>query len=71
MLDGMFSRNELAEIEHLDSMYANLTRLALQVLEEIRSGSSTVSPLSLPPLNSSVIDDFKSMLVAEQGAAAE
>ena len=47
-LYDMFSKEELAEINHLGSTYVKLTSLALRVLEEIRGGSSTVGPLSLP-----------------------
>lgn len=49
-LEHIFSNRELVEIEHLESTYVKLASLALQVLEEIRSGSSTVGPHSLPPL---------------------
>ncbi|RVW54064.1 SPX domain-containing protein 1 [Vitis vinifera] len=38
---------ELAEIEHMESMYVKLTLSALRVLKEIRSGSSTVNTFSL------------------------
>ncbi|XP_024024577.1 SPX domain-containing protein 1 [Morus notabilis] len=54
-LDNMFSKEELAEIDHLESTYARLTQLALRVLEEIRSGSSTVGPHSLPPLETNPV----------------
>lgn len=54
-LDDMFSKEELAEIDHLESTYARLTQLALRVLEEIRSGSSTVGPHSLPPLETNPV----------------
>lgn len=41
---------ELAEIEYMESLYMKSTLSALRVLKEIRSGSSTVSVFSLPPL---------------------
>ena len=43
--------SEVIEIEHMESMYKKLTLAALRVFEEIRSGSSTVSKFSLPPLH--------------------
>jgi hypothetical protein len=42
--------SELPEIEYMESMYVKLTLSALRVLKDIRSGSSTVSVYSLPPL---------------------
>ncbi|KAF3962781.1 hypothetical protein CMV_012747 [Castanea mollissima] len=48
---------ELAEIEYMESLYMKSTITALRVLKEIRSGSSTVSPLSLPPLQISAIEE--------------
>lgn len=44
------SSKELAEIEFMESLYMKSTISALKVLKEIRSGSSTVSAFSLPPL---------------------
>ena len=41
---------ELDEIEYMESMYMKSTVAALRSLKEIRSGSSTVSAFSLPPL---------------------
>ncbi|XP_052160355.1 SPX domain-containing protein 1 isoform X1 [Oryza glaberrima] len=41
---------ELDEIEYMESMYMKGTVAALRSLKEIRSGSSTVSAFSLPPL---------------------
>ncbi|KAL6603854.1 hypothetical protein ACP70R_044215 [Stipagrostis hirtigluma subsp. patula] len=41
---------ELDEIEYMESMYMKSTIAALRSLKEIRSGSSTVSMFSLPPL---------------------
>ncbi|KAI3891020.1 hypothetical protein MKW98_007325 [Papaver atlanticum] len=42
--------NELAEIEYMESLYMKSTLSALRSLREIRSGSSTVSVFSLPPM---------------------
>lgn len=39
------------EIEIMESVYKKLTLSALRVIEKIRSGSSTVSMFSLPPLH--------------------
>ncbi|WVZ77438.1 hypothetical protein U9M48_025302 [Paspalum notatum var. saurae] len=41
---------ELEEIEDMESMYMKSTVAALRALREIRSGSSTVSAFSMPPL---------------------
>ncbi|XP_062098428.1 SPX domain-containing protein 2-like [Humulus lupulus] len=51
MLDNIFSRNELVEIEQLESTYVKLTLLALQVLKDIRGESSTVGPHSISQLH--------------------
>ncbi|ESR63680.1 SPX domain-containing protein 1 [Citrus sinensis] len=60
---------ELAEIEHMENMYVKLTLSALRVLKEIRSGSSTVSMFSLPPLQSTAVEyDWKKVPVLEQAA---
>lgn len=48
---------ELAEIEHMESMYLKLTLSALRALKEIRSGSSTVNAFSLPPMESSALEE--------------
>ncbi|KAK9683598.1 hypothetical protein RND81_10G152000 [Saponaria officinalis] len=48
---------ELAEIEHMESMYMKLTMSALRALKEIRSGSSTVNAFSLPPMESTPQDE--------------
>ncbi|EEF37938.1 SPX domain-containing protein 1 [Ricinus communis] len=48
---------ELAEIEHMESLYMKSTISALRVLKEIRSKSSTVSVFSLPPLQISGVED--------------
>lgn len=61
--------NELPEIEYMESMYMKLTLSALRVLKEIRSGSSTVSMFSLPPLQSNTLEeDWKKVPVLEQAA---
>lgn len=44
---------DLEEIEYMESLYMKSTVSALRVLKEIRSGSSTVSVFSLPPLQTS------------------
>ncbi|XP_034684654.1 SPX domain-containing protein 1-like [Vitis riparia] len=60
---------ELAEIEHMESMYVKLTLSALRVLKEIRSGSSTVSTFSLPPLQTNSMEEtWKKSTVLEQAA---
>lgn len=48
---------DLSEIEYMESLYMKSTVSALRVLKEIRSGSSTVSVFSLPPLQASGLDD--------------
>ncbi|KAK2984109.1 hypothetical protein RJ640_018134 [Escallonia rubra] len=63
------SAKELAEIEYVKSLYMKSTISALRVLKEIRSGSSTVSVFSLPPLQISGVDDTWSKIpVLEQAA---
>ncbi|KAH0448515.1 hypothetical protein IEQ34_022315 [Dendrobium chrysotoxum] len=52
-----FGVPELEEIEYIESLYMKSTIAALRVLNEIRSGSSTVSVFSLPPLPSSGVDE--------------
>ncbi|PON81430.1 SPX domain containing protein [Trema orientale] len=69
MLEDMFFKKELGEIQHLESTYVKLTSLALRVLNEIRAGSSTVNPLSLPPLQSNAAEELKSIPIVEQAAA--
>ncbi|KAG8652055.1 SPX domain-containing protein 1 [Manihot esculenta] len=60
---------ELAEIEHMKSLYMKSTISALRVLKEIRSGSSTVSVFSLPPLQLGALDDtWKKVPILEQEA---
>ncbi|KAK4349121.1 hypothetical protein RND71_031876 [Anisodus tanguticus] len=60
---------ELAEIKNMENMYLRLTCSALRVLQEIRSGSSTVSMFSLPPMNTNELDKvWKNTPVVEQVA---
>ncbi|KAG7984415.1 hypothetical protein I3843_04G160500 [Carya illinoinensis] len=48
---------EFADIVHMKSLYMKSTVSALRVLKEIRSGSSTVSVFSLPPLQTSGLEE--------------
>ncbi|OIW14394.1 hypothetical protein TanjilG_15748 [Lupinus angustifolius] len=48
---------ELAEIESMENMFIKLTQSALQTLEQIRGGSSTVSMYSLPPLHNKALEE--------------
>ncbi|KAL1819647.1 hypothetical protein DCAR_0415951 [Daucus carota subsp. sativus] len=48
---------DLADIEYMKSLYMKSTISALRALKEIRSGSSTVSAFSLPPLQISGRED--------------
>lgn len=48
---------ELEEIEYMESLYMKSTLSALRALKEIRSGSSTVNALSLPPMKNSRLED--------------
>ncbi|PHU22087.1 SPX domain-containing protein 1 [Capsicum chinense] len=60
---------EIAEIKNMENMYLRLTYSALRVLQEIRSGSSTVSMFSLPPMKTSKLDKvWKNAPVVEQEA---
>ncbi|XWS72926.1 hypothetical protein CRYUN_Cryun02cG0081500 [Craigia yunnanensis] len=60
---------ELAEIEYKESLNMKSTISALRVLKEIRSGSSTVSVFSLPPLQISGLEEtWKKVPVLEQEA---
>ncbi|KAF8393221.1 hypothetical protein HHK36_021462 [Tetracentron sinense] len=60
---------ELAEIEYMESLYMKSTISALRVLKEIRSGSSTVSVFSLPPLQISGLEEtWKNIPALEQAA---
>ncbi|KAL2545185.1 SPX domain-containing protein 2 [Forsythia ovata] len=49
---------ELSAIENMENMYMRLTMSALRTLREIRSGSSTVSTFSLPPMQGLDLDEF-------------
>ncbi|XP_022867836.1 SPX domain-containing protein 1-like [Olea europaea var. sylvestris] len=49
---------ELSAIENMENMYMRLTMSALRTLREIRSGSSTVSMFSLPPMQGHDLDEF-------------
>nr|QWT68763.1 SPX domain containing protein 1 [Astragalus sinicus] len=67
--DGLLVPKDLAEIEYMESLYMKSTVSALHVLQEIRSGSSTVSMFSLPPLKLSGLEDrWKKIPVLEQAA---
>ncbi|XP_061345244.1 SPX domain-containing protein 1-like isoform X1 [Gastrolobium bilobum] len=67
--DGLLMPKELAEIEYMESLYMKSTISALHVLQEIRSGSSTVSMFSLPPLQISGLEEtWKKIPVLEQAA---
>ncbi|KAG0500529.1 hypothetical protein HPP92_000601 [Vanilla planifolia] len=60
---------EMDEIEYMESLYMKSTIAALRVLKEIRSGSSTVSIFSLPPLQSNGVDEkWNGITVLEQAA---
>ncbi|KAH7657148.1 SPX domain-containing protein [Dioscorea alata] len=60
---------ELEEIERMESLYMKSTVAALRVLKEIRSGSSTVSVFSLPPIQSSGMEEqWNKIPVLEQAA---
>ena len=60
---------ELAEIKQMESVYGKQTETALRVLKDIRSGSSTVSAFSLPPLQVNVVEeDLKNIHVLQQEA---
>ncbi|KAI4376666.1 hypothetical protein MLD38_014404 [Melastoma candidum] len=69
--DGVVSiPKELAEIEHMKNLHMKSTLSALRVLKKIRSGSSTVSHFSLPPLQSGGVEESwkKKVPVREQEA---
>ncbi|CAD5187992.1 SPX domain-containing protein 1 [Musa acuminata AAA Group] len=60
---------ELEEIEYMKSLYMKSTIAALRALKEIRSGSSTVSFFSLPPLQNSGLEErWNNVPVLEQVA---
>ncbi|KAK4265176.1 hypothetical protein QN277_026262 [Acacia crassicarpa] len=67
--DGLLIPKELAEIVNRESLYMKSTISALHVLQEIRSGSSTVNIFSLPPLQISGLGEtWKKVIVLEQAA---
>ncbi|KAF7806384.1 SPX domain-containing protein 1-like [Senna tora] len=67
--NGLLIPKELSEIEYMESLYMKSTISALHVLQEIRSGSSTVSVFSLPPLQMSGVEEtWKKIPVLEQTA---
>lgn len=66
--DGLLIPKELAEIQYMGSLYMKSTISALHVLQEIRSGSSTVSMFSLPPLQISELEETWKVPVLEQTA---
>ncbi|KAE9604465.1 hypothetical protein Lal_00031915 [Lupinus albus] len=60
---------DLAEIQDMESLYMKGTISALHVLQEIRSGSSTVSMFSLPPLQiNGSGETWKKIPIMEQSA---
>ncbi|KAI3877334.1 hypothetical protein MKW92_011236 [Papaver armeniacum] len=60
---------ELAEIEYMQSLYMKSTMSALRVLKEIRSGSSTKSVFSLPPMQPCPLEEtWNKVPVLEQTA---
>ncbi|XP_057523394.1 SPX domain-containing protein 1-like [Amaranthus tricolor] len=68
--ESLLTDKDLPEIEHMENMYMKLTLSALRALKEIRSGSSTVNAFSLPPLDSSTLEDetWKKIPFIEQAA---
>ncbi|XP_010454318.1 PREDICTED: SPX domain-containing protein 1 [Camelina sativa] len=79
MLDRFFPVNEteseniiqaeLSEHKFMESLHMKSTIAALRVLKEIRSGSSTVSVFSLPPLQLNGLDEtWKKIPLMEQEA---
>lgn len=66
---GVKNPEEFAEIDNMGSMYLKLTKSALKVLQEIRSGSSTASMFSLPPMERNKMHKvWKNIPVVEQAA---
>ncbi|KAK8914250.1 SPX domain-containing protein 1 [Platanthera zijinensis] len=65
-----FGVPELEEIEYMESLYMKSSVAALRALKEIRSGSSTVSVFSLPPLQSpeGMEDRWNNAPVVQQAA---
>ncbi|GMI92797.1 SPX domain gene 1, ARABIDOPSIS THALIANA SPX DOMAIN GENE 1 [Hibiscus trionum] len=72
MLEHVFPKNEKpasTEAKNVESLYMKSTISALKALKEIRSGSSTVSVFSLPPLQINGLDEtWKMSPVLEQAA---
>ncbi|XP_028788173.1 SPX domain-containing protein 1-like [Neltuma alba] len=67
--NGLLIPKEMSEIEYMESLYMKSTISALHVLQEIRSGSSTVSVFSLPPLQMNGLEEkWKKIPVLEQTA---
>ncbi|XP_078432389.1 SPX domain-containing protein 1-like [Wolffia australiana] len=62
---------EMEEIKQMESLYMKRTMAALRVLREIRSGSSTVSIFSLPPLPTTAADDRWPTVPVLEGQAAK
>ncbi|CAN4101567.1 unnamed protein product [Withania somnifera] len=66
---GVKDPEEFSEIDSMGNMYLKLTKSALRVLQEIRSGSSTVSMFSLPPMERMEMHKvWKNIPVKEQAA---
>ncbi|KAH7839410.1 hypothetical protein Vadar_003792 [Vaccinium darrowii] len=60
---------ELTDIMYIESMYVKHTLTALEVLNKVRGGSSTVSMFSLPPMQSNESQaEWKKFTVIEQTA---
>lgn len=60
---------ELTDIMYIESMYMKHTLTALEVLNKVRGGSSTVSVFSLPPMQSNESEaEWKKVTVIEQEA---
>ncbi|MEX5543854.1 hypothetical protein, partial [Pseudomonas poae] len=60
---------ELSEHKFVEGLHMKSTIAALRVLKEIRSGSSTVSMFSLPPLQLNGLDEtWKKIPLLEQEA---
>ncbi|KAB2079635.1 hypothetical protein ERO13_A05G016300v2 [Gossypium hirsutum] len=72
MLEHVFPKKEKPdsiEAKNVESLYMKSTISALRALKEIRSGSSTVSVFSLPPLQSNGLEEtWKMIPVLEQAA---
>lgn len=67
--DLLFIPKELGEMQNMESLYMKSTISALNVLQQIRSGSSTVSMFSLPPLQISGLGEtWNQIPVLEQTA---